>query len=335
MTDRREPEVRPDPRPGGHRNLRVAVAGTGAMAARHLAALGRAGGTTVAGHLSRDLARANAAAEQWGGHGYDDIDKMLYTEAPDALWICVPPDAHGELEMAALRRGVPLFIEKPLAAGIADAERIAAAVAEAAIPVAVGYHFRAFGHVRAARAELAGRTVELVRGAWHGETPAPLWWRDRARSGGQMVEQATHVVDLARHLVGEATVECAAAVRGDGDPADGGSDVSRVTAAILRFAGGAVGAFSATRILDAAADVGLELYCDGLKVVIDRRQATFTTGSGTRTIIAQDDAFVAENQAFLTAVRTGDPGAVLCGYDDALRTHRLCCQMQQRAEDPS
>lgn len=305
--------------------------GTGGIAARHLAAL-QAIGAEVVAHVSRDAGRAGAAAEKWGGTGYDDVHKMLDVETPDALWICVPPAAHGEPELAALERGVPLFVEKPLSASAPDAERLAAAVRTAGIPVAVGYHFRAFDHVAAVREELTGRTVELVRGAWHGETPAPAWWRNKTASGGQLVEQATHVLDLARHLAGEADAVCAGVSGGGQASGDAASDVDRATAAMVRFRGGAIGTFTATRILSGATDVGLELYCDGIRIAVDRTSASFTTAAGTRTVAATGDPFVTENRAFLHAVQTGDAGAVLCTYDDALATHRLCCDLQGMAD---
>jgi predicted dehydrogenase len=50
---------------------------------------------------------------------------------------------------------------------------------------------------------MAGRTVRLVHGTWLDKVPPVAWWTDPTRSGGQVVEQAVHVLDLARVLVGE------------------------------------------------------------------------------------------------------------------------------------
>ncbi len=49
---------------------------------------------------------------------------MLDTERPDAVWVCVTPDAHGALELGLIERGIHLMVEKPLAADPETPERI-------------------------------------------------------------------------------------------------------------------------------------------------------------------------------------------------------------------
>src|SRR5436189_115091 len=79
--------------------------------------------------------------------------------------------------------------------------------------------------------------------------PPPPWWRHVAESGGQAVEQATHLYDAARFLVGEAEVHGAASAHSPrADHPD--ADVDSVAAAVLRFETGAIGAFVNTSVLD-------------------------------------------------------------------------------------
>ncbi|MFJ7936117.1 Gfo/Idh/MocA family oxidoreductase [Sporosarcina sp. NPDC096371] len=46
--------------------------------------------------------------------GYANLIEVLETNRLDAINICVPPMAHGEIELELIRRGIPFFVEKPL-----------------------------------------------------------------------------------------------------------------------------------------------------------------------------------------------------------------------------
>ena len=81
---------------------------------------------------------------------------------------------------------------------------------------------------------------------WTDATPAPAWWVRAEVGGGQVIEQATHLYDLARLLVGEAEVVGAASLH-ETPATPPGTDVADASAAVLRFETGAVGVFVCTR----------------------------------------------------------------------------------------
>lgn len=135
-----------------------------------------------------------------------------------------------------------------------------------------------------------------------------------------MVEQATHLFDLARHLVGEARVVSASDGRFGRPEAP---DVAGVSAATLRFDGGALGVFAASNVLEVNAFVHLRLVCDGVAVTITREGVAIDDGRERREVRLLEDPFERQARAFLGAVRRGDPDGPLCTYADALRTHHL------------
>ena len=69
----------------------------------------------------------------------------------------------------------------------------------------MGYHWRYLDTVDEARARLADNPAQLMTGFWLDQTPPPEWWWREDASGGQVVEQATHIIDLARFLAGDVT----------------------------------------------------------------------------------------------------------------------------------
>ena len=303
--------------------LRVAMIGAGGFAARHLEVLARAADVEVAAHAARRLDAAQVQAARYGGRAYDDVAALLDAERVDAAWVCVAPAGHGATERALIERGVPFFVEKPLSSDRATAEAIGHRVAASGLITAVGYHWRALDAIPELRAHLAeGPPVAFLAGTWLTSTPAPAWWHRQATSGGQMVEQATHLLDLARHLVGEARVLHAVADRPP-RPAHPDLDVASVSTAALRFASGALGAVTATCLLGASARVELQLMREGELITVTQTSVTYDDGRTRREVRVIGDPVAAEDRAFLAAVRAVDPTRVVCAYADALATHRL------------
>lgn len=297
--------------------------GAGGFAARHLEVLAREPGVEVVAHAARRLDAAQAQATRYGGRAFDDVAALLEAERIDAAWVCVAPAGHGAIERALVERGVPFFVEKPLSADRATAEDVGRRVAASGLITAVGYHWRALDALPELRARLAaGPSVAFVAGTWITSTPSPAWWQRHATSGGQMVEQATHLLDLARHLVGEARVLHAVADRPP-RPAHPELDVASVSTATLRFASGALGTVTATCLLGASARVELQLMREGELITVTQGAVTYDDGRERREVRVVGDPVVAEDRAFLKAVRSGNPTAVVCSYADALGTHRL------------
>ncbi len=314
--------------------LRVGCVGTGFIAGRHLEALSRLPDVEVTAVADPVAERAQDAAQRYGARAYDDGVALLESEALDAVWLCVPPYAHGPLEAAALDRGLPFFVEKPLALDLATAEGIAARVAETGLLTAVGYHWRHLDVVRAAADLLRDRPPHLVTGYWLDRTPAAPWWAQRDRSGGQVLEQTTHIFDLARVLVGEVVgvqaVEVAA-------PLDGAGDAPAAASALLRFASGAVGTISSARSLAWRHRVALHLVGDAQVVEVAERRLVdhelrVVTGDGEQVTTSDQDPIAAEDAEFVAALRGGGDGPRV-PYAEALRTHTLTLAADRSARE--
>lgn len=311
------------------RPVRLGLIGAGWIAGLHLEALARIGRTELVGAVSGTGAGAATLTSRWGGRAYEDLDQLLDDTQVDVAYVCVPPYRAVGIGEQLVARGIPFLTEKPLAAADAAGPiRLATAIERAGLVVAVGYHVRALDIMPTVRERLAERPPALIVARWLGGTPPPAWWSLAEQGGGQVVEQATHLYDLARYLIGEAEVIGAASTR---DPARGSAtaDVADATAAVLRFVSGAIGSFSNTRLIPAGV-VSVELASDGLVTTLvkgDRSQgdwhATFDDGGAPVQLHAEGDPYEIQAAAFLDAVEAGDPDRVLSTYADALRTDRL------------
>ncbi len=153
----------------------------------------------------------------------------------------------------------------------------------AGLVVAVGYHWRGLDLLPAIRDRLAARPARLVIARWLGGTPPPSWWGRIDQGGGQVIEQATHLLDLARHLVGEAEVIGATSTY-DATASPPEVEVADATAATLRFESGAIGEFTTTRRI-VAPIIELAIASDGLMTTLALEQTDGPTGDPRRWLL--------------------------------------------------
>jgi predicted dehydrogenase len=297
---------------------RIGLVGAGFIAGRHVGSLTAIDGVAVTGIADPRTDRAERLAERAGARAYADWRQLLDDQRLDALYVCVPPFAHGPVEEAAVAAGLPLFVEKPLALDLATAERLAARIAAARLLTAVGYHWRYLDVLERARELLAAAPARLVLATWLDRAPRVDWWARQAGSGGQTVEQATHLFDAARVLVGE-VVEGAAV---GGRSPDGPGDIQDACTAAVRFDTGAVGTFSNTCLLPRGGRIGLELVAPGLGLQLTEHRLVVADADGERVVERGADPVEREDRAFVAALR-GEGDDVRAPYAEALRTHRL------------
>jgi myo-inositol 2-dehydrogenase/D-chiro-inositol 1-dehydrogenase len=310
--------------------LRLGLVGGGWISGLHLEALERLGRTRLVGVVAGRRETADAVTARWGGTSFDAVDRMLDEAAPEVVYVAVPPHRSVAVGERLVERGIPFLVEKPLAASDGDGPpRLADAIDRAGLVVAVGYHLRALDIMTEVRERLAADPPGLVVSRWLDRTPPPAWWGRVDEGGGQVVEQATHLYDLARLILGEAVVVGAASTRDPaGSPPD--VDVADATAAVLRFDGGAVGSFANSRRL-ASAVIEVEFVSDGLLTTLEKRpdrgqgdwHARFDDGTTVRAIRAEADPYESQAAVFLDAVEAHDRDGVLSTYRDALATDRL------------
>ncbi|HEX5541430.1 MAG TPA: Gfo/Idh/MocA family oxidoreductase [Micromonospora sp.] len=300
--------------------------GAGNVAQRHARVLAGFGDVELVGVTDVVAESAQSLADQHQVRVFDDMETLIDAEL-DAVYVCVPPFAHGAAEEAVLDAGLPMFVEKPVAVDLDTALRINALVSKQDVLTAVGHHWRYLEVVDRARQLLAGRAVRLVNGSWLDRVPPVEWWTRRHRSGGPVVEQAAHVLDLIRLLAGEVSQ---VAAFGDGSPPlVDGADIDGVTVAALRFADGAVGTLTSACVLDWKHCAAVEIVAEGLVLQVGEDEL-MVREDGREYRFRGDPAAarVAVDRAFIDAVR-GLGNNIRVPYAQAVRTHRLACAVAE------
>ncbi len=313
--------------------LRVGIIGCGGIAVRHaesVAALPQA--MQLKACCGRDLSKTQAFAAKYGGAAFDDLDAMI-DAGIDLVIVTIPPFARtGEVERLAVR-GVHLLVEKPIALDQAAADAMVAAVEASAVTAAIGFMYR---HGEAVKAWQAGHTgrIGMMTGAFQCNALHAPWWRIEAQSGGQILEQLLHLIDLVRHFMGEPdTVYARRARLFHAEP---GYDVEDVSSMIFGWDDGRIATLNANNIAVSG------IWHKEWSLFAEKLTGRFTgwndaefrasDGNAVDSIIAGEvSPFVAQLADLAGAIRDGRPPLV--SMREGATTLRLALAAREAADE--
>jgi predicted dehydrogenase len=321
--------------------LRVGFIGTGSISAVHLNYLKTRPDVEIAALCDVHAANLAKRQQEYGGKAYDKLEAMLDQERLDAVWVCTPATVRREPLLACASRGLPVMCEKPAARTWEEAAAIAAELdaLDAAQRVQIGYLFRSIDAVQRCRALLADDTVYQVQSVY--ACPSGLgngpwsWFFNKPFSGGPLIDQGTHTLDVLRYLLGDVV-----AVRGlASNPRHTKSaeySIEEVAAVALRFASGALGTHlqsvlgegwrDEVLLIGAKRTYRLDLN-NGVLIVEQGKERETVTASYAH---AHDP----QNVRFLAAVAGGDWSQNPCPYADAARTLKLALECDAACTAP-
>jgi len=305
-------------------SLSVGFIGTGGIAGAHMPSVAEREDTKIVAVCDLDEARAREAAHKWGATPYSDYKKMIASEKPDAAYVCVPPAAHGTIELDLIKRGIPFLVEKPVNLDIQAAVRVARAARQKNLVTAVGYQVRYAPQMERASDFLSGRQITMVEGWFVGGLPDLPWWRRKAISGGQAFEQTTHIFDLARLFAGEVATVCAFGATGAMTDTED-YDIEDASVALLQFESGAIGHVCSTCVLNKGGQRHADLKVHGRDYTVEATYESLKIHTPDGVI--EDDYNGALGPAmknldltFLAAVESGDGSAIRSDYEDGLKS---------------
>jgi predicted dehydrogenase len=212
----------------------------------------------LAAIAGRDAAAVRAAAAQYGyARAYTDWRDLVADPRVQLVDNGGPNDVHAEACIAAAEAGKNVLCEKPLGRTAAEARTMLEAVTRADVQHMVGFNYRFVPAVRYA--------YELIRSGslgtiyhfrarylqdWLADPAAPYSWRLGAATAGSgaLGDLGSHVVDLARFLVGEPTSISATLKTFTHERPGGTVTVDDAFAASVEFASGAIGTLEASRV---------------------------------------------------------------------------------------
>jgi predicted dehydrogenase len=301
------------------KGLQVGFIGAGGMAQSHMKSVAQLADVKIAAICDVDEARAHAAAKEYRAAAYTEVGAMLRKRL-DAIYIVLPPFAHGEVEKAVIKKGLPFLVEKPVALSMKLGEKILDGIEKKNLITSAGYQLRYMTSIQQAKAFLTDKTIGMLVGYYWSEMIRGAWWPFMEKSGGQVVEQATHIVDLMRDLGGE-IVDVDARMEQRVHTEKDGITIPDTYSVRFGYANGAMGTLT-TCCLAGEWNIGLDIMVDRARLHWKIDELTATPDSVK---LPPVESFVSGNidEVFLNAVKTGDRSAIRSDYRDALKTLKV------------
>ncbi len=295
--------------------IRIGLIGCGVRSRVHIAGFGGTSNARIAAVCDVDDQKALEVGNTLGVPAYQDAAAMLENEQIDAACIVAPAFVRGVIEDVCIDAGVPFLLEKPVAVEVEIAARISERLRASGLMACIGYQLRYGAEARAIRRWSEGRQIGLTEGRyWSGSARRRPEVAENPRIGGQLIEQVTHTFDLMRYWMGDVEEVFSYQTRSLVERAGTANDSSAVA---LKFADGAVGSTLAT--WGSSAKYGeanvVTLFAGENRVEYRTGKAPMTPQGPLETV---DGPTL--HEAFVEAVRTGDPAGILSPYDDALQT---------------
>ena len=296
-------------------SLRGGVIGAGVFGGYHARQYARLDGVVLSAVLDPDPQRAAQVAMPLGGRAFTELPAFL--DAVDVVTIASPAIFHGAQALAVLAAGKPIYVEKPVAVSLADAELIREAATAAGLVVAVGHQervvFQAMGLL-----DIPEQPI-LLEALRHG-TPS-----ERCQDVSGVLDLMIHDLDLALAICAGEPVTA----EGEAGP-EGAWDVGQ---AEVSFDNGFIARFDVSRRAAARRRTMRVVYPSG-EVEIDfvartfRNTTPFVLNADFAETPAAADPLGASVQSFLDAVR-GEAPRPLAGIDEASAALDLALAVEQ------
>lgn len=300
--------------------VRIGFIGVGGMAEHHMKTLQKLEHAELTAVYDINAERAKQIADTYGTEMYGSERQMLDSGKVDAVFLCTPPFARGTVEEEIAAKGIHLLSEKPVALDLQAARRIGKAIAASGIINSSGYCLRYLDTVQKAKAYLQDKQIDMVLAYRIGGLPPAKWWAQLDKSGGQIVEQATHQVDLIRYLAGEfervQSVYAQRTIRSI-DPEATIPDVG-VVAFTMRS--GAIGSVVNSCVSPHYGRGDVELFGPDFYMAIKGHSLVIHDAEQKLSEKCDTDFYLEQDRAFIEAIRTGRQELVLGSYKEAVAT---------------
>jgi len=247
----------------------------------------------------------------------------------DAVYICVEPTAHTDIEETAIARGLPFLTEKPMTLDMVQGKAIVDAVEAKGLVTAVGFQDRYLDLTDRIIEELKDMKIGMVYGSWLGGVPQVWWWMKKATCGGQLMEQNIHLVDMLRYFFGEADsvfATCGSSIVCPDEFPDTlpKYETDDYSSAMITFKSGVTAnLMTGCFVTDKGNSIRNGITVIGRDKSLEyslRESVTIYTAKTKLKYKQANDQSVRHDRAFLDAVISKDPTAVRSPYGDAFKT---------------
>ncbi len=268
--------------------MKSAIVGCGGISRVHAEVLSNASFTDLVACADIRPERAQEHAGKYGCKPYTDYIEMLETEKPDVLHICTPHYLHVPMAIEALKRGINVFMEKPVAISKEQFASLEEAVQESSAKLGICFQNRFNPTTFKMQEILADEATGKPLGArafvtWNRLSPyyVDSGWRGslETEGGSVLINQSIHTMDLLVHLLGK---PCAIESTATNRHLKGVIETEDTLEAHISFANGARALFYATTAYVTDSPVLVEVVCENRLIRFEGDDITVQEKDGTK-----------------------------------------------------
>jgi len=182
-------------------DLRICIVGAGNLSSRRIYPYIGAAGAQLSGVCDLDIEKAKQNARRFGSTAYTDMNEMLDKETPDGVIVCIGPEQHAKLAKVVMKRGIPVYTEKPPASTASDALAVAKVSQETGILCSTAFKKRYSTAFQRAK-EWIGKFPEKDLYSISIDYASAQYRNDSSRSSF-LLDFAIHAIDLVAYLFGD------------------------------------------------------------------------------------------------------------------------------------
>ncbi len=282
--------------------LNVAVIGCGGISTVHIQAIRNSDQARLVAVCDIKPERVKKKGQIYQAQVFTDYRDVLDLEL-DAIHICTSHYTHCEIAVAAMKKGIHVLAEKPIATSLKDADEMIKTAENNSAQLGVVFQNRYNRSSIAVKDAVDNGQIGKKLGC----RMAVHWFRDDSyyensdwrgtwskEGGGALINQSIHTIDLMQWIMGD--VESLEATIGN--RAHKNIEVEDVAEATLRFKNGAVGSLYATTCYSYNADILLEIHGDKGIALIEKDQAVIRIKGEQAVVLEPNQDFDAVGQSY-------------------------------------
>lgn len=319
-------------------DIKIGFIGAGRIASAHIKALKKIENAKVQAVCDIIKERAEEKAEMVpGAKIYLDYREMLEKEDLDTVWICTPADVHTENVNYCIEKNIPFFLEKPVGINEEKCDEVAEKLRKKNIINSVGFMLRFDPAVEKLKKIFEKEKLIFTAAEWFWTIPLVDTIKSKEKAGGQIVDQAIHLIDLMRYLVSDIKSVYTKRVRGffpeeklyTGDDASG---------TVFEFENGLAGNLICTYALF----VGITKYYPAkIRFICKKKMFEYINRGILKSFDKEkyveerwnEDLMYIEDKAFIDALIKNNKSLIRCDYFDGLKTLKVALAANRSMEE--
>lgn len=311
-----------------YKKLRVGIIGTGNISRVHLNNLEKIDSVKLVCACDIDEDKISEVSKKYNCSSYTSYKEMLDREKLDMVLLCTPQMIREEPIAFCAEKNIPVFTEKPPAADIEIAKRIEGIIKKHNLIVSVGFVFRYLKIVEKAIHLLRERKILLLQLQYlcpmmYPDTRGRDFYYNRDLSGGLIIDQAIHLLDLCRYILQDEIEEVHAYGANIFQPKTKKITTEESVVMNMRSKKGVLISYLHTwihrewscylEIFAPEVRLILDLFHGKLNGIVDGMQISFSP---------KDDGYFSELSEFVEVVK-GNSSKILSSYSDSVKTMKL------------